>query len=163
MPLELIPADRALLRALLAQPAATLGALCSNGGEIASIVAEVAGANLSLYDRKNCEAPWIGYFARDGGDIVGTCSFTSPPVEGAVEIAYFTLPPHEGRGIATTMAGLLIAIAFREPELRTLIAHTLPAESSSTKILRKHGFQRDGLATDPDAGDVWRWRKARPE
>lgn len=161
MALELIPADRSLLQALLAEPAATLSGICENGDEIESVITAVAEQTLALYDREGCEAPWIGYLARDNWRVVGTCAFTGNPSDGLVEIAYFTFPAYEGRGIATAMAGLLMTIALREPQLRTLIAHTLPEENASTRILRKHGFQRDGLATDPDVGEVWRWKRAK--
>jgi RimJ/RimL family protein N-acetyltransferase len=82
------------------------------------------------------------------------------PKDDVIEIAYFTFPPYEGRGIATAMTGRLIAIARREPTLRALIAHTLQEENASTRILHKHGFQHDGLAMDADAGEVWRWKLA---
>ncbi len=160
MSLELMPADSPLLQSLLAEPVATLNRICTNGDAIRSVILEVAKATLALYERNGCEAPWIGYLARDGGHMVGTCSFASPPKDGAAEVAYFTFPPYEGRGISTAMTGLLIAIAFRDPNLHALAAYTLPAENASTRILHKHGFLRDGVAEDPDAGEVWRWTKA---
>jgi [ribosomal protein S5]-alanine N-acetyltransferase len=38
-----------------------------------------------------------------------------------------------------------------------ITAHTLPAENASTGVLRRLEFVRDGEATDPDEGSVWRW------
>lgn len=160
MSLELIPSDRDFVKALLEAPAATLNAICRNGDEIIGAVTGVAEQTVALYDRKGCEPPWIGYLAIDTERVVGTCSFVSAPCDGAVEIAYFTFPPYEGRGVATGMAKGLLTIALGEPNVRSLIAFTLPEDNASTRILRKHGFQRDGFATDPDAGEVWRWRKA---
>ena len=158
MRLELIPADRTLLRSLLAEPAATLAGICANADEIGGTIVGAAEMTLAFYERTNPEVPWISYFAKDGGNIVGLCSFVGAPKDEAVEIAYFTFPLYEGRGIATQMTEGLIVIAGREPAVRALIAHTLQEENASTRVLRKHGFERDGTATDPDAGEVWRWK-----
>ena len=156
----MIPADRALLRALRAEPAGTLCGICANAAEIEDTIAGAAEITLAFYERTNAEAPWISYLSKDNGSIVGLCSFVGAPKEGVIEIAYFTFPAYEGRGIATAMTGLLITIAQREPTLRALIAHTLQEENASTRILKKHGFQRDGIAIDADAGEVWRWKLA---
>src|SRR5262245_51042029 len=101
MTLELIPADRPLLRALLAEPTATLEGICKNGDEIESVITAVAEQTLAHYERAGSEAPWIGYLARDNGCVVGICSLTSIPSDGVVEIAYFTFPAYEGRRVAT--------------------------------------------------------------
>lgn len=50
------------------------------------------------------------------GVAVGTCGFKSSPDQGRVEIAYFTFPDFEGRGLATAMAGELLAIAIGSVE-----------------------------------------------
>jgi len=159
MPFELIAVDRPLLHALLAEPAATLGGICSNAEEIKDTTIGAAEMTLAFYERTNPEAPWISYFVKSDGKLVGGCSFVGTPRDGAVEIAYFTFPLYEGRGVATAMAERLIEIAAREPNVRALIAHTLQEENASTRILRKHGFERDGLAIDADEGEVWRWKK----
>ena len=160
MPLELIPADRSLLRALVAEPLAALGGICANGSEIADTITGAAEATLAFYERTGADLPWISYLGKESGRILGFCSFVGAPKDDVVEIAYFTFPPYEGSGIATAMTGCLIAIARRELTLRAVIAHTLQEENASTRILTKHGFQRDGIAIDADAGEVWRWKLA---
>lgn len=101
--------------------------------------------------------PWIGYFAIEDGVIVGTCAFKSPPVDGAVEIAYYTFPAHEGRGVATRMARALIELArSTDPAIR-LFAQTLPHESASTAILRRLGFEHTRDVQHPADGLVWEW------
>ena len=159
--IELIPAGRELMRRLADAPAKALTELCNNAGEIAETVKSVADTQLALYERNGATAPWTGYLIRWDGRIAGTCSFTGPPENGEVEIAYFTFPQYERRGIASEAARLLIAIAMSEPEITSVIAHTLPEPNASTRILQKHGFVRDGTAQDKDAGHVWRWRKIR--
>src|ERR1700752_3381102 len=136
MALELIPADVPLLRALLAEPKAALAGICSNGGEIEDTIMSAAKATLALYERNHARAPWIGYFAKENGRVLGICSFIGLPKDGVAEIAYFTFPAYEGRGIATAMTGLLLGVARGDSELHALIAHTLPEENASTRILR---------------------------
>jgi RimJ/RimL family protein N-acetyltransferase len=102
--------------------------------------------------------PWCGYIGWQGGVPMGFGGFVSPPDAAQVaEIGYLTFPAHEGRGVASAVAGGLIAIA-RAQGLASVIAHTLPAHNASTKVLERNGFVRDGEAQDPDEGTVWRWR-----
>jgi RimJ/RimL family protein N-acetyltransferase len=74
-----------------------------------------------------------------------------------VEIAYFTFPGNEGRGIATRMASELVAIA-RQNGVRAVKAQTLPRENASTRILEKLGFSKAGSVRHPEDGEVWEWR-----
>ena len=105
---------------------------------------------------------WAGYFGVDPAtrELVGSCAFKTPPRDGRVEIAYFTYPEYEGRGYATAMAQKLIALAAGAPEVREVIAHTLPESNASTRILAKVGMDCLGEVVDPDDGRVWRWRIA---
>lgn len=102
--------------------------------------------------------PWCGYIGWQGDVPMGFGGFVGEPdSSGAIEIGYLTFPAHEGRGVASTIAGAMVGIA-RDARLRAVIAHTLPNENPSTSVLRRNGFQRDGEAQDPDEGTVWRWR-----
>jgi RimJ/RimL family protein N-acetyltransferase len=77
-----------------------------------------------------------------------------------VEIAYFTFPSHEGKGVATRMARELLRIARAAPAGEiAAIAHTLPQENASTAILRKLGFHLEGELLHPEDGLVWKWRE----
>ena len=103
---------------------------------------------------------WGGYLAVDATTrlIVGTCAFKArPTAEGVVEIAYFTFAAFEGRGYGTAMARGLIDIARGQPEVRRVIAHTLPEPGASPRILEKVGMTFEGLVYEPDDGLVWRW------
>ena len=114
-------------------------------------------ATAHLYERNGYSPPWVAYLALADGAVAGICSFKSPPAEDRVEIAYFTFPGHEGRGIATAMACELVRIAHtRQPDL-LLLAQTLPEENASTAILRRLGFAYAGTTRDDDAGEVWEW------
>jgi RimJ/RimL family protein N-acetyltransferase len=120
-------------------------------------VAEVMAATAQNYARAGYCPPWIGYLAFEDHTCVGACGFKTLPVAGAVEIAYFTFPDHEGRGVATRMAQALIALARQSAPAITLRAQTLPAENASTAILKKLGFVCTGTVTHPEDGPVWDW------
>jgi ribosomal-protein-alanine N-acetyltransferase len=126
--------------------------------ELPPPTAEVLPATAALYRVSGFVPPWIGYLAvRDGGT-VGTCAFKAAPVNGRVEIAYFTFPEFEGRGIATEMAKRLVAIARAEQPGIVVTAQTLPVRNASNRILESLGFILAGHAVDADAGDVWEWQ-----
>lgn len=109
-----------------------------------------------MYPAGVAALPWTGYLAEEEGQFVGTCAFKTPPQSGQVEIAYFTFPGHEGRGVATRMAEHLIRIA-RQEGMRRIVAQTLPEPGPSTAILRKLGFRRAGELIHPEDGLVWEW------
>ncbi|MGH6871424.1 MAG: GNAT family N-acetyltransferase [Rhizomicrobium sp.] len=122
----------------------------------------IAKATMAHAARVGARPPWTGYFAREGEVLVGVGSFAAPPSGGEVEIAYHTFTAHECRGIASAMAGHLIAVAFAQPVISAVVANTAPEPSASTRILEKQGFVRDGVAADDEIGEAWRWKKSRP-
>ncbi len=129
--------------------------------QLTPTVHEVATALHRLYQQTGASEPWIAYLAREnaGEDarIVGTCSFKSQPRDGRVEIAYFTFPEHQRKGIGRQMAAALVEIARHAPEAVEVLAHTLPEENASTHILESLGFQHLGTVEDPEDGPVWHW------
>jgi RimJ/RimL family protein N-acetyltransferase len=130
-------------------------------GDMARLVHEVMGASLHL---AAADPPWGAYLVADRTSryTVGTCAFKSPPTaEGIVEIAYFTFPPFENQGYATTMAFHLIELAQSDPAVARVIAHTLPQPNASTRVLQKVGMRFVGEVWDPEDGQVWRWEKER--
>jgi ribosomal-protein-alanine N-acetyltransferase len=125
---------------------------------LSKVAKEVCEKTTSLYRSVGFHLPWIGYLALSEGSIVGTCAFTSPPREGKVEIAYFTFPGFEGRGLATAMAEALIDIARQTDATVEITAQTLPEPNASHRILRKLGFELFRTVDHPDDGKVWEWR-----
>jgi RimJ/RimL family protein N-acetyltransferase len=104
---------------------------------------------------------WGTFFLydRDTRQVAGSCGFKSPPTRsGKVEIAYFTFPPHEGKGFATAAVNMLVALALESIDVAEVIAHTLPEPNASTHVLEKCAFVRAGDYNDPEDGAVWRWR-----
>jgi RimJ/RimL family protein N-acetyltransferase len=90
----------------------------------------------------------------------GICGFKdAPDSAGLVEIAYYTFPALEGRGIASFMVAALLRIA--DGAATGVIAHTLPEHNASCAVLARNGFTFQGEVVDPEDGPVWRWRGPR--
>jgi [ribosomal protein S5]-alanine N-acetyltransferase len=134
-------------------------------GELAKAIAPASplAANVientrHLYQAAGYEPPWIGYLANEQGTCVGTCAFKSPPQNNRVEIAYFTFPEHESRGVATQMASELVRLALDKMPSVIVAAQTLPEENASTSVLKKLGFRLVGTVDHPEDGLVWEWQ-----
>ena len=101
--------------------------------------------------------PWGPHvFFDDDGALVGFGGWKGEPENGVAELGYAVAPSRQGRGIATAVVQQLLARA-RAASVELVVAHTLPAESASTAVLRRCGFVRVGAAEDPDEGVVWCW------
>ena len=122
---------------------------------------EVLAGTAQMYAAVGFVRPWIAYLAVEGGACVGTCAFKSAPRDGRVEIAYFSFPGNEGRGVATRMAAALVEIARATDAQVAVAAQTLPEESASTEVLKKLGFEHVDTLEHPEDGTVWEWRKKR--
>ena len=93
--------------------------------------------------------------------LIGNCGYKGPPVDGMVEIGYEVARDFRGQGFATEMAGALIHNAFLQPEVDTILAHTLAEENASVRVLRKSGFTFLTAIDDPQDGQIWQWRLLR--
>jgi ribosomal-protein-alanine N-acetyltransferase len=134
------------------------GTLAKPVAYVPPLAAQVMEATTQLYKADGYEPPWVGYLALEDGSVVGSCAFKSPPEDNRVEIAYFTFPGHESRGVATRMASALVRIAFNKRPALTVAAQTLPEESASTSILKKLQFRFIGSVEHPEDGLVWEWQ-----
>ena len=121
------------------------------------IAEETVQAMTQLYRAVGYEPPWIGYVALEENICVGICGFKSPPENNRVEIAYFTFPEYESRGIATRMATELVRIALNKMPAVTVAAQTLPEENASTSVLKKLKFHFVDAVQHPEDGLVWEW------
>ncbi len=131
-----------------------------NWAKVADIVLQTVGSHLAETPRSVDELQWGGYFVVDSTtrEFVGSCCYKGEPNDvGIVEIAYFTYPPFEGRGYATAMANKLISLATGSPLVRQIVAHTLPEENASTRVLKKVSMSCAGEVVDPEDGKVWQW------
>lgn len=132
-----------------------------NWAQVADMVLDTVGSHLTETPLSVDQLQWGGYLAVDSTtrQFVGSCCYkSSPDEEGKVEIAYFTYPAFEGRGYATAMATKLIHLAANSPDVRQILAHTLPEKNASTSVLEKANMSYVGEVTDPEDGKVWLWQ-----
>jgi len=155
--LEFIPCTLPVLRLLSSDPDEFAAA---HGIHLHEVAQSVAQASLEFlksfpYERR---PDHLGYLAVESAtqQLIGICGFKGPPESGAVEIAYYTFPGHENRGIATAMAQFLIDRARESAQISTVTACTLPERNASTRILEKLGMTRAGEAEE-DGQPVWCW------
>jgi RimJ/RimL family protein N-acetyltransferase len=94
--------------------------------------------------------------------VIGNVAFVGPPDDaGEVEIAYGIAPAFEGRGYATQAAAAITEFAFADKRVKTVIAHTLPEQNASTRVLTKNRFTFTGEIHHPEDGLIWRWELAK--
>jgi [ribosomal protein S5]-alanine N-acetyltransferase len=146
--LRLVRPDPALFTAGDEALAAALGVTVVPGwvtftGALASARAEQWGTRLFVAD----------------GELVGWGGFKGPPDDGAVEIGYEIAAARQGRGLATQAASLMVDEAFAGGASRVL-AHTLPEQNASNRVLAKLGFRWDGDAVERGR-TVWRFVRER--
>lgn len=122
---------------------------------------EVGAAYVSLYRTVGYQSPWLGYLALLDETCVGSCGFKAPPRDNRVEIAYYTFPSFEGKGVATQMARTLLSMSRQAAPQVVVAAQTLPKECASTTILKKLGFKHVATLQHPEDGEVWEWRFAQ--
>ena len=112
-------------------------------------------------------SPWaMAYFVIDvdRGQSVGFAGFKGPPSPaGVVEIAYATAAEFQNCGYASAAARKMVALALSQPDTTRVVAHTLPCENSSGRVLTKCGFTLTGEVIDPEDGPVWRWETSSPD
>jgi RimJ/RimL family protein N-acetyltransferase len=100
------------------------------------------------------------FVAGDPPELVGWGGFKGPPRQGVVEVGYEIAEPRRGRGLATAATRAMLAEAFADERVTTVIAHTLPERNASNRVLEKAGFRLDGEAQE-DGEVVWRFSLTR--
>lgn len=143
------------------------GSVAKSAEDPSGAVAGVVEQTVALYRRRGHVPPWTCYLAEHRGAWVGTCGFAGPPADGEAEIAYFTFPGMEGRGVGRALTAALLSRCGRDAAREGIrfIARTLPEEGPSASILRRLGFSLQGVIQHPEDGAIWKWsrpRDARP-
>lgn len=158
--LEFMPATRKVLRLLASEPADFAAQHGVRVHEVAQGVAQHSLAFMKTFPLET-SPDWFGHLAIEGESqqLVGICSLKGPPVEGKVEMAYFTFPGYEGRGIGTAMARFVLDRARLLPDVKWITAHTAPEHNASTRILEKIGMRFVCEETE-DGVPVWLWQAA---
>ncbi|MEJ2184954.1 MAG: GNAT family N-acetyltransferase [Gemmatimonadota bacterium] len=97
---------------------------------------------------------WMYYLVRRPSEqapatVVGCAGYKGPPEAGTVEIGYSILRAHRERGYATEAARALVQAAFRQRDVRRVIAETMPTLGASMRVLEKCSFRRVPGASAP--------------
>jgi ribosomal-protein-alanine N-acetyltransferase len=79
--------------------------------------------------------------------LVGSGGYFGPPnSDGVVEIGYSVLPEWQRLGYATETVKALVLNAFSFEKTKSIIAHTLPGNLASKKVLLTNGFIETGVS-----------------
>ena len=106
-------------------------------------------------------AAW--YFILEGRErvVIGCGGFRGrPSPDGTVEIGYSILERHQRQGLAPEAVRSLVAWAFSHPEVKRVVAHTLPELRPSIRVLEACGFEFVGPGEE--AGTIF-FVHPRPE
>lgn len=158
---DIVPATIADLTVLATDRAAFAKRMASPAPSGWPEFPEALGFTIDRLTTHPQEGEWWMHFFLVNGLLVGSGGYVGPPRKGEVEIGYEIAPGFRRRHYGTGATSALVAKAFATGDVTTVIAHTLPAESPSTLVLRGTGFARDGDFTDPHQGTLWRWRRDR--
>ena len=158
--LEFIPATRKLLRRLASDPQEFAAEYNIRLHEVAQPVAQQSLTFMKSFPYETAPE-WFGYLVveQETRQLAGMCSLKGPPAYGVVEIAYYSFPGFEGRGIGTEMARFLVERAATLPGVTAVIAHTAAERNASNRILEKIGMKFAGEEQE-DGMPIWRWEKA---
>jgi RimJ/RimL family protein N-acetyltransferase len=114
---------------------------------------------LALFAAHLCRDPtlagWLVWYwvlvdpATGSRTLIGDGGFTAPPLKGTVATGYSLLPAYRGKGYATEAVKALTDWAFSHPEVRKIIAETLPDNEPSIRVLQRVGFRRARKASEP--------------
>ena len=119
---------------------------------------------LSLLRRAEAGAAgWSLWFCirRTPRVLIGNAGFKGPPTEGSVEIGYSMLEAQQRNGYCTEAVRALVAWAFGQAAVDTIVAHTLPAARPSMRVLEKCGFIPVGLGPPEDGIRTIRYQLSR--
>ncbi|MDQ3291237.1 MAG: GNAT family N-acetyltransferase [Bacteroidota bacterium] len=116
-----------------------------------------------FYQRVGFHKPWIGYFvANDDNFIIGCGGYKGQPKDGKIEIAYGTFEEYQNQGVGTEICRQLVQLSLQTDPSVKITARTLPDNLASIGILKKNGFECNGLVFDEEDGEVLEWELKKP-
>ncbi len=157
--IELIPIDAELAQTLADGAAGFEARHRVVLGNVHGSLHDIVRQTLDHERRVPRPPPWVGQIAVDHARrVVGAGGFSNnPAADGMAEIAYHTFPAFERRGHGTAIAIALVRLVRDAGSVPWVIAHTLPVDGASPRILARVGFRNEGEITHPEDGRVWRW------
>lgn len=153
--LKLIPIDIPNLRRLAASEPVDLGGIEILDGALPP--ARVASHALAQIDL-GTSAHWCTPFLIiSGSAVLGTCRFRNAPVHGVVSIGYGVAESQRGQGVATAAVRQLLQKAASSGLVQQVVAHILPGNLASSKVVSRLGFSKGDLIVDHDGETVTLW------
>ncbi len=154
--LELIEAMPAMIRAELESPeklGALLHAAMPEAWPPEFFERDDLERALAWAEAENFDPAWgMRYFLADRPRrLVGVGGFFGPPKEGAVMLGYAVAAPFRGQGFATEATLGMLAFAYADARVQSILAETLPELAASIRVLEKAGFGPGGPANHPGA------------
>lgn len=162
MSIELIPIDLPNLRRIAAsEPVSIEGMAVPDGAMPPAEVAMRALVELALGTPELWCVPYL-IVAPSRATVLGACRFKTAPVKGTVEISYGLARSERGKGIATAAIGQFLQLAASTGLVREVIAHILPTNEASSRLVSRLGFSMGHAFIDDDGETVvhWSWPAA---
>ena len=126
--------------------------------DVAATFIDHARGAAELYQRVGFSEPWVFYAAVWNGHAVGGGAFMGAPINGEVEIAFFTLGPYSRQGFATDTARRLLGIAHHTEECPNIVARSQEGDRAAARILRRLRFRQRRRPGHSDRVIVWEHR-----
>lgn len=109
------------------------------------------------------EAAAYKILADDSDEVLGTIGIWRIDSDHpeTCEMGWFVLPEHQGRGVATRAARLILSQARLDPDVHCVHAYPSLENAASNAIARKIGMEHHGEVDDERFGNVERcndWR-----
>ena len=119
--------------------------------------ARVAVDALAAFD-SGTPAEWcVPFLMVSGNAVLGSCRFRTAPVGGRVEIGYGVAASQRGRGVATRAVERMLELATASGQVTQVVAHILPDNAASSKVVSRLGFSKGELRADHDGEMVVVW------
>lgn len=156
--LELVPATPELTRAAIGggrELGAWLGATVPSSWPPIYLDDPALEFMLARLEEDPAEAGWWYYFALlrepEGTRLlIGGVGYKGPPApDGTVEVGYGIVSDQQRRGFASEAVRGLLERAFARPDVRRVIAETLPELKPSIGVLHNCGFRLIGEGSEP--------------
>lgn len=99
------------------------------------------------------DADWVTpLVVAPDGQVVGRAGFHGAPEDGTVEVGYEIDPLHRRQGHARAALLVMLDLARREPDVRTLRASIRPDNLPSRRLVEQHGLLVTGEQWDDEDG-----------
>ena len=153
----LVPLDMANLHRLAASEPVDLGDMRIPAGALPPAkVAARALAQLELGTPAEWCVPLL-IVSPVRRTVLGGCGFKSAPANGTVEISYGVARSERGRGVAVAAVGSLLQMAASSGLVQEVVAHILPGNMASSRVVARLGFTQGPSLVDADGETVVRW------